>query len=271
MYIMKTSTLKIAFLVSVFGLIIPQVIADTNNATTTVANRISTEDYVYTVIDVQGSRFADQMMIFTVDGCTRNFDNGWDGRKMFGNPITPQLFAMEVDGNYQINSIDDINNSNLGFKAGEDTTYTLKFTHENLGMKYAELYLLDLSNNNTTDITSSGTQYIFNAKTTLEPVKRFQLLTSKPQTIKGVTTQNNDVNSSSEDLKVYSSHQTIFIKNNSNETGIFRLFDLSGRYVKELTFGALGIATFQNCAPIGAYIIKGGTVNNPVTTKLILR
>jgi hypothetical protein len=268
---MKNSTLKSALLVFVLFITILQVNADTNNIATNAASRISTQDYVYTIIDVNGTRFADQMMIFTVDGCTRNFDNGWDGRKMFGNPVTPQLFAMEADGNYQINSIDDINNSNLGFKAGEDTTYTLKFTHENLGMKYAELYLIDLANNKTIDVTSTGAQYTFNAKSTIEPVKRFQLVTSKPQAVRGVTTQNNDVAGSSEELKVFSSNQTIFIKNNSAEAGVLRLFDLSGKFVKELTFGALGIATFQNCAPVGAYFIKGGTASNPITSKLMLR
>jgi len=132
---------------------------------------------VYTRIDVKGSRFADNMWIFTVPTCSHNFDNGWDGRKINGSALTPQLFAMEEDGNYQINAVDDINNSFLGFQAGEDVDYTIKFIHENTESVFSHLYLQDMVENKVVEITKSGTEYTFEAHKT-DPVKRFKILSN---------------------------------------------------------------------------------------------
>ncbi|MEI6817957.1 MAG: hypothetical protein WCL14_15220, partial [Bacteroidota bacterium] len=54
----------------------------------------------FTTIDIKGSRFADRMWIITNPSCTHGFDNGWDGRKLSGTVLTPQLYASEPDGNY---------------------------------------------------------------------------------------------------------------------------------------------------------------------------
>jgi hypothetical protein len=79
---------------------------------------------VLTLIDVIGTRFSDCLWLFTDSTCTHSFDNGWDGIKFIGSPLAPQLFAMEADGNYQINTVNDVNNTELGFQAGEDTQYS---------------------------------------------------------------------------------------------------------------------------------------------------
>ena len=79
-----------------------------------MVSQVSAQNLVATRIDVKGSIYSDKMWIFTVATCTRNYDNGWDGFKMFGSPITPQLYALEPDGNYQIDVIPNINNTCLG-------------------------------------------------------------------------------------------------------------------------------------------------------------
>ena len=90
------------------------------------------QDLVGTRIDVRGARFSDQMWLFSVASCTNEFDNGWDGFKMFGTPLAPQLFAIEPDGDYQVASIPNYNDTFLGFSAGIDSVYTFTFTHQNL-------------------------------------------------------------------------------------------------------------------------------------------
>lgn|ERR1035437_3372659 len=97
---------------------------------------------VCTTIEVKGTRYSDIMWIITDQACTHKFDNGWDGYKMSGSSLTPQIYAMESDGNYQVNSIDDINNTNIGFQTGEDSIYTLVFNHQNLASRYKALYLV---------------------------------------------------------------------------------------------------------------------------------
>jgi len=142
------------------------------------ANKAGSAGKVYTIIDVKGSRYADKMWIFSEPTCTHGFDNGWDGTKTIGSSLAPQLFSMEKDGNYQVNTVDDINETEIGFQAGEDKQYTLTFTHSNLKQRYNAVYLIDLLENKTIDITQSGSTYSFVTHSTSTPVKRFKIVTS---------------------------------------------------------------------------------------------
>ncbi len=147
-----------------------------NPASLNAVQKASVEDRVGTIIDVKGSRFSDRMWVITVPQCTRDFDNGWDGYKMFGTSAAPQLFAMENNGNFQVNSIPDMNNTYLGFKTGEDTLYTLTFTHYFVENRYKDIYLVDLLENKTINIYANGSQYTFTAKKSAYAEKRFKLL-----------------------------------------------------------------------------------------------
>lgn len=140
------------------------------------------QDLIGTRIDVMGTNYGDQMWLFAVPTCTRGFDQGWDATKMFGSPVTPQLFAMEPQAYYQIDCIPDLNNTYLGFIAGIDTAYTFTFTHENLTVKYTQLFLIDSIANKTVDIYQTGTTYSFTAHKT-DSVRRFKIVTSLPQVI----------------------------------------------------------------------------------------
>ena len=142
----------------------------------------SAQNLVGTRIDVQGAHYADKMWLFSVATTTRGFDSGWDGYKMFGSPLAPQLFAMEDAGNFQIDVIPNLNNSYLGFIAGQDSVYTFTFTHQNLALNYTHLYLIDSVANTTVDIYPNGTKYIFMANNkTIE--KRFKIVTTLAQTV----------------------------------------------------------------------------------------
>lgn len=148
----------------------------------------SAQDLVGTRIDVQGATSGDQMWLFSVATCTRNFDNGWDGFKMFGTSVAPQLFAMEPDGYFQVDAVADVNNTYLGFKAGVDSVYTFTFTHQNLSFDYKQLYLVDSIANKTVDIYADGATYTFTATNTAAVVKRFKIITSVPQLPVATTT-----------------------------------------------------------------------------------
>jgi len=225
------------------------------------AYKAGPSDKVFTIIDVKGSRYSDRMWIFSDTTCTRGFDNGWDGYKFLGSSLAPQLCAMEVDANFQVDAVDDINNSYLGFQAGEDTQYTLTFTHQNLEARYTELYLLDLLDNTVIDITQSGTLFSFVAQQTTDPVKRFKLVTS-PIT---------DTPETASQLKIFTSQQTIFIHNLSNTPGDLVLYDMAGQFVKRLTFEANCITAVPVSLPLGAYLVKATTETVEVSKQLILK
>ncbi|MEI7503648.1 MAG: T9SS type A sorting domain-containing protein, partial [Paludibacter sp.] len=193
--------------------------------------------------------------------CTRDFDNGWDGRKILGSYLTPQLFAMEADGNYQINAVDDINNTELGFIAGEDSSYTLTFTHSNLEKTYNRLFLQDLQNNDVVDITQSGTEYSFESPQNYTPTKRFKLIT---RAVLDKTEQNRM------QVNLFSNNHTIYIHNLSSKSGNLLLYNLSGRIIKNLAFDANNVTVVKADLPSGGYIAKMTTEMGEMRKLLVL-
>jgi len=220
---------------------------------------------IWTIIDVKGSRFSDRMWIFTEPGCTHGFDNGWDGEKFMGSSLTPQIYAMEQDGNYQVNSVDDINNTYLGFRAGEDSVYTLTFTHQNMGLKYGNVYLVDSVAQHTVDITASGTQYTFMSLPTDTIEKRFKIITNTDITTNVITPV-----SGSTQLNVFSSRHTVYIDNKSDETGSLYLYDMTGRCIHIYNFTAQGVTTIPTDLSTGIYLAKGITKSRIITKNIIL-
>ena len=218
---------------------------------------------IFTRIDVSGSRFSDKMWIFTDPTCTHNFDNGWDGAKFLGTAVAPQIYAIENDGNYQVNSVDNINNTSIGFLAGEDRDYTLTFTHVNTGSQYPGLYLKDLQENTITDITASGTTYSFTTPLTSPLVNRFKIVTSP-----GMVTNNSEL--ADKGLKIYNSKQTIMVQNPSDLTGKIIVMDISGRILNTVFMTANGITTIPTGLPSGTYLVKGITSTDETVKRIIL-
>jgi len=219
-------------------------------------------DKVYSIIDVTGSRFGDRMWIFTDPTCTNGFDNGWDGRKMTGTPGTPQLCALGTDGEYQIDAVSDINNTELGFQAGEDENYTLMFTHNNMEQTYGALYLQDLLLNKTVDITATGSVYTFNAQQSSAYEKRFRIVTVPTGII------NTDANTQ---LKVFTSGKTLFIHNRSDFNGDLMLYDMMGHFLQKFVFSANGITTIPTSLIPGAYVVKATTSGERTTKSLLIQ
>jgi hypothetical protein len=222
---------------------------------------LPTDSLTGTSIQLDGTSNSDRMWLFAQPGCTRNFDNGWDGVKMPGDVLTPKIFAVEQDGNYQVDAVDDINNTFLGFQAGEDTEYKLTFTYQNISSKYAGVYLVDLVENKTVDITQSGSTYSFTAESTPIPVKRFF-----------IATRNIDSTGSGDNsqLKVFNSGNTVFVQNLSNQNGELVIYDMMGRNFKNTKFGPYGISAIQIGSISGAYIINAATNKDRVSKKIIL-
>jgi len=231
----------------------------------TTMQRLKTEKKAGIRIDVNGSRFSDQMWIFTEANCTHNFDNGWDGYKFGGSSLSPQLFAMEPDGDYQVSTVDDINNTELGFSAGEDSMYTLTFTSENPEEQYTELFLIDLLENTTTDITQSGTAYSFSVDTVATSVKRFKIVTDRQ-----ITTKIEKTNADNIQLRIFNSHQTLMVNNTGDSSGDLFIFDITGRIIQKHPFGANCITTISTDLPAGSYIVTGKAGSNKKTIHVII-
>ena len=219
-------------------------------------------DKIYSIFDVKGTSYNDKLWIFTEPTCSHSFDNGWDGPKSIGTALAPQIYAMESDGNYQVNTVDDINNTEIGFQKGGDVNYMLTVTHQNLGMKYGEALLVDLLQNKTIDITQSGTQYQFESLEG-DAIKRFKIVTNQ-----GEITGTPKIDQ--EELRVFSSGKTIFIRNYMNNSGELILYDVAGIALQRLRYIPYGISTFNTNLAAGIYILKGLSATKELTKNLIL-
>lgn len=221
---------------------------------------LSESNQVSTRIDLAGTTYSDRMWLFTDTGCTRYFDNGWDGAKIQGSAMTPQIFAVEPDGNYQVDAVDNINNTLLGFQAGEDVEYTLTFTHQNLKAGYTAMYLIDLVENRTVDITESGSMYAFVAVSTPESVNRFKIVTRNYE---------KDTPDAQTQLKIFGAGNTIFVQNLSNLSGELVLNDMMGHMLKRTAFGPFGVTAVQTGLIPGAYVVNAYTSTERVCKRII--
>ncbi|MEI7501793.1 MAG: T9SS type A sorting domain-containing protein [Paludibacter sp.] len=221
-----------------------------------------TSDKLCTTIELKGNNSEDKLWLIADPNCTRDFDNGWDGFKIVGTSLSPQIYAMEKDGNYQVNALDDINDTDLGFQAGTDSEYTLNFTQQNLETKYAGVYLVDLLENKTIDITQTGSTYTFTANSTPTAEKRFKIVTRYYE---------KDAPDAETQIKVFSANGTVFVQNLGTQNGEVMLYNMSGRFVKSITFAGNAITAVAKSLIPGAYIAKAITNNEEVSKRIIVR
>lgn len=224
---------------------------------------LDSEEQPVTIIDLKGSYFSDRIWLFTNPSCTHNFDNGYDGIKVIGTTENPQIYAIEADGNYQVNSADDINDTYLALQSNQENTYTITFTHQNRSTQYPELYLTDLLNGQTIDISQSGSSYIFNANPGSITQKRFRIGTSKD-----IGTNNNILKNS--EVSIYITNKTIHIQNNTYELGKLSLFDGSGKLIENYSFKANGETVISTNLKTGIYSINAVYDKNMLTKKILI-
>lgn len=115
------------------------------------------------VMDVIGEESADRVWIFTKEGTTCGFENGWDGRKMSESGIT-QLYVEDDAGkeHFQVATVPGLENLSLGFTADMDGKYTLEFGLSD-HWTTEDIYLNDLATGIQTRVKNGGS-YTFEAK-----------------------------------------------------------------------------------------------------------
>lgn len=215
----------------------------------------------YLRIKVSGTRFSDNTWIILSDNCTTSYDNGWDGYKMGGSTVAPQLWAQEGNDYLQIDSKNAIDNTILGFYKGEDSNYTLTFTHSEDEPQFASLYLTDLYTNSITDISQSGSSYSFTANDNVL-LNRFKISTS-PDT----PTENNSLKNS---FFLYNVGKTIYLHSNENTSTTLTITDLSGKTILNSKLLLLGKKAINTNLNSGIYIVTATGNNEKITKRIII-
>lgn len=100
------------------------------------------------------SGLGDILYMWEREDFSEAFENGWDGRKMYGESYAPQLYAITTDGAMAVNCVPTYEGVLIGFRAGTDEqTYTFSFEYDAdaeplyLYDKYADAYTRVLSGN----------------------------------------------------------------------------------------------------------------------------
>ena len=103
--------------------------------------------------------YGDMLYLLERADFSEGFENGWDGPKLFGESVAPQLYAITPDGNMAINCIPTFEGQLLGFRKGtQDNFYTFMFEYEGENT----WYLNDLKEQTST-LISSESRYMFMA------------------------------------------------------------------------------------------------------------
>jgi len=110
---------------------------------------------------VEGTKgWADELRLYMREDFSEDFENGWDGHKMFGESDAPQLYAITPDGQMVINCIPEAEGTVVGFEAGTaDNVYSFSFSYNG----EQTLYLNDLKEQESTLIADEST-YLFTSE-----------------------------------------------------------------------------------------------------------
>lgn len=113
---------------------------------------------------------SDRMYILQDMRCTPDYDNGYDGKNMNAAGQV-NIYTNEPCGKMEISSTNQIDGMYIGFRAGPDTTYTLRFT----SLIGDSLCIKDLANDSIIPLYEDST-YTFYAAAKSTNNMRFQVL-----------------------------------------------------------------------------------------------
>jgi hypothetical protein len=180
-------------------------------------------------LQIQNSDKTDETVIGFNDKATMSFDNLFDARKIFATSDAPYIYSSLEGTKYTINAIPFPQSSisiPLVINASTDGSYTITATQIE-GLENYKVYLLDKSQNFTSDI-SSNKSYSFNSSTGLF-TDRFVLTVSNILT--GIP--ENSINNTP--FNIYWTSEMINVQTLSDDwngsLGEIRVLDLAGRLI----------------------------------------
>lgn len=210
-----------------------------------LAPQAAEEPLSYLRVNLQSKTTTDNLWLFSREGTSSSFDNGWDGHKHFGTP-TAFIYSMTPDGPMQVNTDRTIDGSVINFYANSDTEYTLTLVKSNLDA-YSDLKLIDFGTKTVTPLTAEVTRYNFTSTSAGVVEKRFMIVNSASK----IDFKKNDFSL----LYGYmSADKTLIVTNFSGEPGTMTLSTASGVTVMNETL-TTGTSHFPTSLRAGAYIL----------------
>ncbi len=204
-------------------------------------------------IHISGSRFADVVHLYRNADCTYDFDNGWDGTKLFGDASAVQLFVEHDLRRFAVSTQPHFNGTRLGMLRGEDDTYTLRFQYDGT----ETLYLYDSETDRYTPVTNEAT-YTFTTLST-EVEHRFLLTATAPENPSGPATGI---------LNLTTDRDRAVLTNTTGERLCVMLYDTAGRLCGQYTSHA-PLWDIPLPETKGVYLIEAKTNHEQRTCKVV--
>ena len=187
---------------------------------------------------------ADRMYVIQYGECTSGYDNGYDARNILAEGQA-NLYTHEIDGQMEISVSDNINETYIGFSAGSDSEYTLRFTSV-----VGELYLKDLETETIMAIMD-GEEYTFYATPNTKNDRRFLLFDHKPEQSGGVSTDVENVYST----RAWIADNVVYVTNAPINADLV-VYTMSGVVVTSLVtttpYTTIDVANM----PTGVYMLR---------------
>ena len=174
----------------------------------------------YISIDLIGENSFDKLWLIHEESADRNFNNGWDGYKMRTSNKSAALFARETSGDYQVNTVDNLDNTNICFVPGGDSKYKLKIVSRNIHDVYGSLCIIDLFKNKVIELGSDTTEYEFTSENINQPQNRFRVISSLSSIL--------DDDEEDKLIDIMQIEDVVLIDNRANEKGSYYIYNTSG-------------------------------------------
>ncbi|MBK6965959.1 MAG: T9SS type A sorting domain-containing protein [Bacteroidales bacterium] len=209
-----------------------------------------------------GNNYYDATFVHFNSNATADFDNQYDAFKLEGLETAPQLYNMAAGHNLSINELPFEGNEvvNLGFKCGVAGTYSLNASGLESFNSSTPILLEDLKLNILQDLRLNPV-YSFNYATN-DSEARFKLH------FKAATGIADPANSG---IFVYSYEHTVVINNTTNLNGEIRIFDMTGRELKDANMSATSETRLPLQVAVGTYIVKVTTAQGTVNQKVYVK
>jgi hypothetical protein len=130
------------------------------------------------------------------------------------------LFARETSGDYQVNTVDNLDNTNICFVPGGDSKYKLKIVSRNIHDVYGSLCIIDLFKNKVIELGSDTTEYEFTSENINQPQNRFRVISSLSSIL--------DDDEEDKLIDIMQIEDVVLIDNRANEKGSYYIYNTSG-------------------------------------------
>ena len=123
---------------------------------------IASDEPTVLKIWASGSRYDDRLILLEREDFSTGYDAGWDGDKWKEGDASPRIYTIMESGEEAITATPELEGTIIGFRAGEDNSYTLRFEYNESN---DPLYILDTENRIYTRVLTDQTyQFTTNDK-----------------------------------------------------------------------------------------------------------